>query len=87
MSTNDDKFYTDAPWISKRNYGHVYTELKKKVYINKRVYFVFVHDFDNKWDCVGQFNTYAEAVECSEEYRKYGEVKILTEGLSAIKEK
>lgn len=77
----------DAPWISKKNYGHVYTELKKKVSINSRVYFVFVHDFGNKWDCVGQFKTYAEAVKCSEEYRKYGEVKILTERLSTVKEK
>ena len=78
MSTNDYKFYADVPWISRKNYGHVYTELKKKVSINARVYFVFVHDYDVKWDCVGQFKTYAEAVECSKEYIKYGEVQILS---------
>ena len=41
-------------------------------------FYVFVHDFENKWDCVAQFNTYGEALECSEEYIKYGEVLILT---------
>lgn len=49
-------------------------------------YFVFLHDFDNKWDCVGEFKTYGEAVECTEEYRKYGEVEILTNVWNVIKE-
>lgn len=49
-------------------------------------YFVFLHDFDNKWDCVGEFKTYGEAVECSKEYRKYGEVQILTNVWIVVKE-
>lgn len=27
---NDDKFYAEATWIAKRNYGYEYPELKKK---------------------------------------------------------
>lgn len=49
-------------------------------------YFVFLNDFDNKWDCVGEFKTYGEAVECSKEYRKYGEVQILTNVWIVVKE-
>ncbi len=54
--------------------------------INTRGYFVFLHDFDEKWDCVGEFKTYREAVECLEEYRKYGEVQILTDVWTVVKE-
>ena len=88
MSMNDDKFYAEASWIAKRNYGYEYPELKKKkmVSIKPREYFVFLNDFENKWDCVGEFKTYEEALECSEKYKSYGEVKIMIEGWAVIKE-
>lgn len=54
--------------------------------IHARGYFVFLHDFGNKWDCVGEFKTYGEAVECSEKYRSYAEVQILTDVWTVVRE-